>query len=62
MSGDQQFYEHSEAWQRPGQVVGLEKVPDFNPGFKFGLDAWRTSALPLGFGYFEEYKSNTSVV
>lgn len=48
MSGDQQFYVHSEAWQRPGQVVGLEKVSDFNPGFEFGLNAWKTSALPLG--------------
>lgn len=55
MSGDHQLYVHSEAWQRPGQVVGLEKVPDFNPGFEFGLDAWKTSALPLGFDYSKEY-------
>lgn len=62
MSGDQQLYVLSEAWQRSGQVVGLDKVPDFNTGFKFESDAWRTSALPLGFDYFKEYKSNTSVV
>lgn len=55
---------------QPGRVVGLEKVPDFNPGFEFGLDpgfefgldAWRTSVLPLDFDYFKEYNSNTSVV
>lgn len=38
MSGDQQLYVHSEAWQRPGQVVGLEKVPDFNRALPLGLD------------------------